>query len=183
MSREPRIASASLVLARQPTLCTMCTRKKFQFAICTSRLGIGSGKCVSSEGLSSASGMYRFCCTFWSGGRKGDPVIRDNEGRFLSMRESGKGSVLFHVVSHSTKLLSLTLSLVDFLGSSSPIALATLRAAPCNPSSKCPNSRALRAVGIVRRFLRAYVLKMPKLEGYKIVVCPIESLMVCAQGV
>src|SRR5271165_6281250 len=114
MSREPRIASASLVLARQPTLCTMCTRKKFQFAICTSRLGIGSGKCVSSEGLSSASGMYRFCCTFWSGGRKGDPVIRDNEGRFLSMRESGKGSVLFHVVSHSTKLLSLTLSLVDF---------------------------------------------------------------------
>src|SRR5271166_6450767 len=46
-----------------------------------------------------------------------------------------------HVVRHSTKLLSLTLSLVDFLDSSSPIALATLRAAPCNPSSECPNSR------------------------------------------
>ena len=34
------------------------------------------------------------------------------------------------VVRHSTKLLSLTLSLVDFLDSSSPIALARLRAAP-----------------------------------------------------
>ena len=35
-----------------------------------------------------------------------------------------------HLVRHSTKLLSLTLSLVDFWDSSSPIALAALRAAP-----------------------------------------------------
>src|SRR5271165_5841186 len=35
-----------------------------------------------------------------------------------------------HVVRHFTKLLSLTLRLVDFLDSSSPIALAQLRAAP-----------------------------------------------------
>ncbi len=34
------------------------------------------------------------------------------------------------VVRHSTKLLGLSLSLVDFLDSSSPIALATLRVAP-----------------------------------------------------
>src|SRR5271165_3562030 len=40
-----------------------------------------------------------------------------------------------HVVRHSTKLLSLTLSLVDFLDSSSPTALATLS---CCPSGTKP---------------------------------------------